>query len=37
VNSGCGTKRNCGAHTAFPELSADRPHHQPGDDSRRLH
>ena len=23
------------AHTAFPELGADRPYHQPGDDSRR--
>jgi hypothetical protein len=23
-----------GAHTAFPELRADRPYRQPGDDSR---
>jgi hypothetical protein len=35
MTSAIGTKRiSAWAHTAFPELRADRPHHQFGDDSR---
>src|SRR6202035_3137794 len=31
--SAIGTNVTAGAHTAFPELRADRSYHQPGDDS----
>ena len=32
--SAIGTKHNFWTHTVFPELGANRPYHQLGDDSR---